>query len=554
MIRSMSAAPPPSRDPARDAEKARLLLAAAKYLNETLDPDRVHDRFRELLADAVPHGGVVVSSYDEASELIRCDYAWVDGNRLDPEILPPLSLNREGGGMQSRVIVTGESLLVNDVAEQVKDPKGVYFDVDREGQIRRVPEQGPPGVQAAMMIPVKHEGRVVGVVQLMNDRAPYLPEQLELAEGLVGLMAASARNARLYETAQAEAAARARAEATAAAREQAARVLEAVGDGIFHLDRDGVIRFWNRAAELVTGIPGERARGRAAPEVLAGWESIVAEIPVAGDEAPPRPVTLPIEIGGTELWLSFVAVRAANGVVFAFRDLTTERRLEEAKSDFIATISHELRTPMTAVIGAATTLMRRDVTLSEDRRRQLLEMIETEAARLGQITESVLLAGRLDRDDIRVERERVDVRAVIGAAVEAMGQRLPPQVTLKTRVETNGVAVLGDRDRFEQVLLNLIDNAIKYSPAGGDVVVSTERVRDVVRVAVKDEGIGIPAPEQSAIFEKFYRADPELRLAPSGTGLGLYISRELVERMGGKIGVESRPGSGSTFFVELPAA
>jgi two-component system, OmpR family, phosphate regulon sensor histidine kinase PhoR len=288
--------------------------------------------------------------------------------------------------------------------------------------------------------------------------------------------------------------------------------------------------------------------------VLDGWELIAAEIPVAEDGAAPRPVTLPIEVGGAELWLSFVAVRSTNGVVFAFRDLTAERRLEEAKSDFIATISHELRTPMTAVIGAAATLMRGDVTLSEERRSQLLEMIETEATRLSHITESVLLAGRLDRDDIRLERERVDVREVIGAAVKAMEQRLPPRVTLKTRDATNGIAALGDRDRFEQVLLNLIDNAIKYSPQGGDVVVSSERVQDVVRIEVEDDGIGIAAPEQSAIFEKFYRADPELRLAPSGTGLGLYISRELVERMGGKIGVESRPGAGSTFFVELPAA
>jgi len=315
-----------------------------------------------------------------------------------------------------------------------------------------------------------------------------------------------------------------------------------------------VIRFWNRGAELVTGIPAERARGRPATEVLAGWASIVTQIPVTADDAAPRSVTLPIDVAGVELWLSFVAVRSTNGVVFAFRDRTTERRLEEARSDFIATISHELRTPMTAVIGAATTLMRGDVTLSDERRRQLLEMIETEASRLSHITESVLLASRLDRDDIRVEHERIDVPEVVGAAVEAMGQRLPPQFTLTTREEANGAAALGDRDRFEQVLLNLIDNAIKYSPTGCDVVVSTDRVRDVVRVAVEDKGIGIPPPEQSAIFEKFYRADPELRLAPSGTGLGLYISRELVERMGGKIGVESRPGRGSTFFVELPAA
>ena len=320
--------------------RRNLLLEAARYLNETLELARVYDRFHELLAEPIPHGGVVVSSYDSREGLIRCDYAWVDGNRLDPSIFPPLALNREGGGMQSRVIVSGESLLENDVAERVKESSGVYYDVDREGRMRKLPEEGPPGVRAAMMIPVKHEGRVVGVVQLMNERAQYTAEQLELAEALVGLMGAAVRNARLHQEAQQEAAARARAEAAAAEREHAARVLAAVGDGVIFVEDEGVVRFWNPAAEVVTRIAADAALGRRADEVFDGWETLAAEIPVAEGGARPRSVTLPVELHGRELWLSFVAVRTPGGVVYAFRDLTTERRLEEAKSDFVATISH----------------------------------------------------------------------------------------------------------------------------------------------------------------------------------------------------------------------
>ena len=182
----------------RGAEKAELLLSAARYLNETLELERVYDRFHELLTEAVPHNGVIVSSFDPETELISCDYAWVDGGKLDPSILPPLPLNREGG-MQSRVIMTGEPLLQNDVPEQVKDPAGVYYDVDREGHMRKLPDEGPPGVQSALMVPVKHEGEVVGVVQLMHETVRYADEQLELAEGLVSLMAAAVRNARLHE-------------------------------------------------------------------------------------------------------------------------------------------------------------------------------------------------------------------------------------------------------------------------------------------------------------------------------------------------------------------
>ena len=535
----------------RGAEKAELLLSAARYLNETLELERVYDRFHELLSEAVPHNGVIVSSFDPATELISCDYAWVDGGKLDPAILPPLPLNHEGG-MQSRVIMSGESLLQNDVPEQVKDPGGVYYDVDREGHMRKLPDDQPPGVQSALMLPVKHEGEVVGVVQLMHETVRYNEEQLELAEGLVGLMAAAVRNARLHEHGQAEAAARARAEATAAAREQAARVLEAVGDGVMMVDPDGELRFWNRAAELVTGRSRGDVVGRQAGEVLAGWQAVAAEIPVSEEAELARPVTLPVEVDGSELWLSFVAVRTPNGVVYTFRDLTVDRGLEAAKSDFIATLSHELRTPMTAVLGAAKTLLRDDIALSPERRHQLLEMIGAQGTRLTQITEEVLLANRLDRGDLRIDSERVDLARLVEHALETMRQDAPESISLTA--EGNGAAALGDRDRIEQVLVNLIDNAVKYSPDGGQVVVSTVPAAASVRVEVSDQGIGIPPGEQEAVFEKFYRGDPQHRAVPSGTGLGLYICRELVQRMGGTIGVRSRPGGGSTFWFQLPKA
>jgi two-component system phosphate regulon sensor histidine kinase PhoR len=535
-------------------EKAELLLSAARYLNETLEPERVYARFHELLEDAVPHAGVVVSAFDSRTQLITCEYAWVDGEKLDPAIFPALELNRAGGGMQSRVITTGEPLLVNDVPEQVKQPGGVYYDVDREGHMRKLPDGDPPGVRAAMMLPVKHEGEVVGVVQLMNADAEYDSGQLELAEGLVGLMGAAARNARLHETAQAEAAARARAEATAAEREHAARVLDAVGDGVFLLDDEGHIRFWNHAAELVTRKAGDEVWGRPAATIFGRWEELAEEIPVSEGTASARPVTLPVDVDGHELWLSFVAVRSPAGVVYAFRDLTVERRLDEAKSEFVATVSHELRTPMTAVLGAAKTLMRDDIDLSPERRRQLLEMIGAQGTRLTKIAEDVLIASRLDRDELRLERDHVDIAELVRTAVEHMREYVPATISLTAHTEPYGAAALGDRHRIEQVVVNLIDNAIKYSPRGGEVSVSTAASPDGVRVEVRDNGIGIPPAEQGSIFEKFYRGSLEGEQVRAGTGLGLYICRELVQRMGGTIGVESDPGEGSTFYFELPRA
>jgi two-component system phosphate regulon sensor histidine kinase PhoR len=403
-----------------------------------------------------------------------------------------------------------------------------------------------------MMVPVKHEGRVVGVVQVMSDRQDYTREHLELVEGLVGQMAAAVRNARLQRERRRLEAAEAAARATAAEREQAANVLEAVGDGIFLVDTEGVVRLWNRAAETATGLGAERVRGRPIGEVVPQWQELARRIPVAENGATARSATVPVEVADRELWLSFTAVRTADGVVYAFRDTTNERQLEQEKSDFIATISHELRTPMAAVHGAAETLMRRDIALSPENERRLLEMIARQAARLGQITEQVLLATQLDHRAVSVERERVDVAELARAAVEALRPRFPETVVVDLEVEPGVGAAVGSPDRIQQVLVNLLDNALKYG--GGRITLRVEATKGSVRVSVADTGPGLTQAEQERIFEKFYRGGPELTRASGGTGLGLYISKELIEQMGGRLFVRADPGAGATFTVELPRA
>jgi PAS domain S-box-containing protein len=538
------------QDLRRKAEIAQLLLDAARYLGETLEIERVYHRFHELLADAIQHDGVVVSSFDEREGLIHCEYASVEGNRIDPATLPDLKL-AAAGGMQSEVIRTGRSLLVNDVGDRVASSEGTFYDVDREGTVRKVSDAGPTEVQAAMMVPVKHESRVVGVVQVMSDRQEYTAEDLELVEGLVAQMGAAVRTARLHEERRQAEAAEAAALARAAEREQSARLLEAVGDGIFYVGGDGFLRFWNRAAELITGLAAENLRGRLAAEVVPAWGAIAEQVPVTVGDDVPRAVTLPVELGGRELWLSFVAVRTFQGVVYAFRDQTAEHELESAKSDFIATVSHELRTPMTAVYGAARTLLRPDVELAAEDSRELLEMIASQAERLAQITEEVLLASRLDRGAVTVEQKPVDVAEIARETARTMEPQLPKRASLDVTA-AESVYATGDPDRIQQIVMNLIDNAAKYSPYGGRITVSVEENGADVRLAVADEGVGIPPGEQEAIFEKFYRVDPELTQGPGGTGLGLYISRELARRMGGDISVSSEPAQGSTFVLKLP--
>jgi PAS domain S-box-containing protein len=338
--------------------------------------------------------------------------------------------------------------------------------------------------------------------------------------------------------------------------ERHAHVLEHVGDGVFVVDRDGVIQFWNLAAEQITGIGLDEAVGRRADELLGGWQGVESTIPVAGAGRPKRHLArmLPFEVEGRELWLSLCGVDVADATVYSFQDRTDERVLDKLRDDFVATASHELRTPLAAIYGAAKTLSREDV-LDADGVERLMAIISSESERLARVVDDILFASHLDSGQLRFVAAPVDVRALVSDVVESMQVQLENDVTLQLEAPANGLLppVAVDPLKLRRVLLNLLENAIKYSPDGGPVVLRVNTGENGrLRLQVHDNGLGIPRGEQERIFEKFYRSDPQLARGVGGTGLGLYICRELVQRMGGEIEVESEPGRGSTFTVELP--
>jgi two-component system phosphate regulon sensor histidine kinase PhoR len=236
------------------------------------------------------------------------------------------------------------------------------------------------------------------------------------------------------------------------------------------------------------------------------------------------------------------------------RDVTDERALERARSDFVATASHELRTPLAAVYGAARTLRRTDIEMLAEQRDRFLEIIESETERLTGIVSQILLAGQLEEGRVDVAPTVTDVDALAQSVLDSVRLRVPERVELRLERDGGSALALADADKLRQVLVNLVDNAVKYSPDGGEVTVELGAQRDRVQVAVRDNGLGIPPSEHERIFERFYRLDPALTRGVGGSGLGLYISRELVDRMGGTLTVRSETGEGATFVVDLPAA
>jgi signal transduction histidine kinase len=227
------------------------------------------------------------------------------------------------------------------------------------------------------------------------------------------------------------------------------------------------------------------------------------------------------------------------------------REFDRLKDEFIAIVSHELRTPLTSVYGAAMTLEKHE--LDDKRRSELLEIITTEAARLSRLLDDILWVSRLDSGRARPYIAPVEPLSLTEEVVDATRTHLPTGLSLEVQHDSPLPDVAADPDKLRQVLVNLIENAVKYSRKGR-VQVWLGSHYGTVRFSVRDEGPGIPPGQQERIFEKFYRLDPNMTQGVGGTGLGLYICRELVETMNGDIWVESAPGEGSTFSFELPVA
>ena len=490
-----------------------------------------------LLATELEPAAILEELADQAPALLgadACAIQLVEGDEL--------VVSAVGGATAPPVAGSRSPSTARPGGDVVQTRSPVVY-ADTEGDERLVADDPilAAGHAAYLGVPlVGLEQGLQGVLAVYSQRPRvWREEEVEALTALAGNASAVLSNAELYQRVALE-------------RERSYAILSNIADGIVAVDREGKVVLWNESAEAITGVPGAAALGRTPVEVLQ------REL-ASDDEGTAGERLLSIQRGGDEVWLSLTEavmhdpVGSVSGRIFAFRDVSSERIVEEMKSTFVSTVSHQLRAPLTSIYGFAETLLRRDVLFGEEERRTFLEYIASEAQRLTTIVDTLLSVARLEAGDMQVELAPTDLRAVVSDAISSVQEGAAVNGhRFVLELPDEPLAASADREKLVQILRNLLDNAVKFSPGGGTVTVEAHRRAGRVEVRVVDQGEGIPEAEREHIFSKFHRADSTGGYG--GAGLGLFIARGLVLAMGGRMWVDSAEGGGSSFAFELPLA
>jgi two-component system, OmpR family, phosphate regulon sensor histidine kinase PhoR len=348
-------------------------------------------------------------------------------------------------------------------------------------------------------------------------------------------------------------------------RNRSSAILRSMVEGVAVVDAQERLVFCNRAFSEILNVQSVTSEGSPLIEVVRSSELIgLIRKALQGEEG----LQNDIEIGIVQP-LSFSVTAAPvqaldtdrnvpadkpSGAVVVLHDVTELRRLERVRQDFVGNVSHEFKTPLTAIQGFAETLLAGAVDDPKNNRR-FLEIIREHAVRLARVTDDLLKLARIEAGKLELEFFPVSVQELIeGCAETTLLKASRKQISFSMKVPAGIPALRGDASLLHDVLQNLLDNAIQYTPPGGRIVVGAAAGPHEVTITISDSGIGIPLADQERIFERFYRVDAARSREAGGTGLGLSIAKHIVEAHGGRLWVESAVGQGSKFSFSIPLA
>lgn len=515
-----------ANDLRRARDRAEVLYHIARALSTTLDERQVLEQTLSLIAGHIgaERGGIMLVEPNTGRLVFRTTLERQRGNHQ--------GWLERGQGLAGWVLANRQAVIVPDTTR------------DSRWLVRTNYDQQ---ARAVLAVPILLEKEALGVLILIHSEVGHFSdEHAQIAGAAAGQAAAALAKAQLYRyvSEQSE-----HLGVVARQREEEASklmaMLRSIGDGVIVSDRLGLVRIVNPAAEAILGITAEAFLNRPLSELPGA---------PAGD---PTPQLLKFTAGERIVrahWADVISSHNESlGSVVIYHDVTREEIADRLKTELVATASHELRTPMTSIRGFVDMLLLGTFGEVHETQREPLRVIKKNVVRLVQLIDELLDMSRVEAGEVRLRRDDVHLAEVIRDVTHVLqGQFRERDVTLHLDLNDNLPSIVADRQRLEQIAVNLISNACKYTPRGGDVWVALRNGGNALHVEVRDTGVGIPLEAQQHIFTPFYRADNPLRDEVGGTGLGLSITRKLVELHGGTIWFESEPNKGSVFVFSLP--
>lgn len=460
---------------------------------------------------------------------------------------------RRGVGLAGWVLEHNKHAIVTGLDD---DPR---WDVD--------PEQRGKS-QSVLAVPLSSGDEVLGVIMLFHPEPSYFsPDHIVLASAAANHITAAIKNAEMYRLVLDQATRlgdmlRQQRHVSS----QYTAILAAITDGVAVSDENERLTVVNDAARRILHLGSERLIG-SAPSVLfssfprtqqqVALDSLVELTTRAKRRQSVAPVAVLLHRDSQVVQASFMPMRDERqvfaGIVLVLRDVTREQEIAQAKNEFVSIVAHELRTPMTSIKGYTDLILQGAVGEVNDGQRHFLDIVKSNVDRLSELVSDLLDTARIDAGRIKLEPEQVQIADIVHEVCDSIAETLRERELSLTIDEAPSVPIISaDRNRAIQILTNLLSNAYRYTPSGGEITISVQATDDAVQVTISDTGIGIPAEDHDRIFEPFYRSNQELVNQQPGTGLGLSIVKSLVEMHGGYIELESELGKGSTFTFVLP--